>query len=386
MDRDLVEAAQGGDREAFVDLVHARSDRLFGLAQRILRDVDRAEDALQDALVIAWRDLRGLRDPDRFDAWLQRLVINVCIGQATRERRRTANLRVLPIEGPAAPDDSALRRRPGPARTRVPSARARSAGDARSPPLPRVRTLGDRRDSRHPARDGPIPTTSRPPRDASSSRGRRPRRGHRRSFGMTHQRDIDRLLDHWLSEGSTQSPDRVVDAVAERIERVPQQPAWRLRWKERPVNSYLKPLAAIAAVVLVAVIGFGLLSANNKGVGGPSASPTSSPAQPTAAASAFACDGEHDRLRRPDRRGRPCVGEFHRPADLSHAGWLGERPGHESHVRVEHECRPGVTDRGAGDERHRRSDGVVRSHQEVRRGLDGAGLRRLPPRPSRPRH
>ena len=104
MDRDLVEAAQGGDREAFVDLIHARSDRLFGLAQRILRDVDRAEDALQDALVIAWRDLRGLRDPDRFDAWLQRLVINVCIGQATRERRRTANLRVLPIEGPAAPD------------------------------------------------------------------------------------------------------------------------------------------------------------------------------------------------------------------------------------------------------------------------------------------
>ena len=112
---------------------------------------------------------------------------------------------------------------------------------------------------------------------------------------MTHQRDIDRLLDHWLSEGSTQSPDRVVDAVAERIERVPQQPAWRLRWKERPVNSYLKPLAAIAAVVLVAVIGFGLLSANNKGVGGPSASPTSSPASSpaaTAAASAFACDGE----------------------------------------------------------------------------------------------
>ena len=104
VDRDLVESAQRGDREAYVDLIRDRSDRLFAIAQRILRDVDRAEDALQDALVIAWRDLRGLRDPDRFDAWLQRLVINVCIGQATRERRRTANLRVLPIEGPAAPD------------------------------------------------------------------------------------------------------------------------------------------------------------------------------------------------------------------------------------------------------------------------------------------
>ena len=105
VDRDLVEAARSGDREAYVDLIRVRSDRLFAVAQRILRDIDRAEDALQDALVIAWRDLRGLRDPDRFDAWLQRLVINVCIAQATRERRRTSNVRVLPIDGPAAPDD-----------------------------------------------------------------------------------------------------------------------------------------------------------------------------------------------------------------------------------------------------------------------------------------
>src|SRR6188474_873295 len=105
MDHDLVAAAIGGDQAAFMDLVRPRSNRLFATAQRILRDIDRAEDALQDALVIAWRDLRGLRDPDRFDAWLQRLLINVCIAQATRERRRTANLRVLPVEGPAGPDE-----------------------------------------------------------------------------------------------------------------------------------------------------------------------------------------------------------------------------------------------------------------------------------------
>jgi RNA polymerase sigma-70 factor (ECF subfamily) len=105
MDRDLVEAARHGDQAAFIDLVRPRSDRLFAIAQRILRDVDRAEDALQDALVIAWRDLRGLRDPDRFDAWLRKLLVNVCIGQATRERRRTVNLRVLPVDGPAAPDE-----------------------------------------------------------------------------------------------------------------------------------------------------------------------------------------------------------------------------------------------------------------------------------------
>ena len=105
MDRDLVEAAAKGDRTAYVDLIRSRADHLFAIAHRILRDVDRAEDALQDALVIAWRDLRGLRDPDRFDAWLRRLIVNVCIVQATRERRRVVNLRILPAEGPAAPDE-----------------------------------------------------------------------------------------------------------------------------------------------------------------------------------------------------------------------------------------------------------------------------------------
>jgi RNA polymerase sigma-70 factor, ECF subfamily len=105
VDRDLVEAAQRGDQVAFVDLVKFRGDRLFAIAYRILRDVDRAEDALQDALVIAWRDLPGLRDPDRFDPWMHRLLTHVCIAQATRERRRTADLQVLPMDGVAAPDE-----------------------------------------------------------------------------------------------------------------------------------------------------------------------------------------------------------------------------------------------------------------------------------------
>jgi RNA polymerase sigma-70 factor (ECF subfamily) len=106
VDRDLVLAAQRGDEAAFVDLVRLRADRLYAIAYRVLRDVDRAEDAVQDALVIAWRDLRGLRDPDRFDAWSHRLLVRICIDQASRERRRAANLRVLPIDGPVAPDDT----------------------------------------------------------------------------------------------------------------------------------------------------------------------------------------------------------------------------------------------------------------------------------------
>jgi RNA polymerase sigma-70 factor, ECF subfamily len=105
VDRDLVEAAQRGDQAAFVDLVKLRGGRYFAIAHRILRDVDRAEDALQDALVIAWRDLPSLRDPDRFDAWVHRLLTNVCIAQAGRERKRISNLYVLPVDDPAAPDE-----------------------------------------------------------------------------------------------------------------------------------------------------------------------------------------------------------------------------------------------------------------------------------------
>ena len=105
MDRELIEAAQRGDQSAFVDLVRARGDRWFSIAHRILREVDRAEDALQDALVIAWRDLPELRDPDRFDAWIHRVLTNVCIAHAGRERRRLAQIRVLTIDAPRSPDD-----------------------------------------------------------------------------------------------------------------------------------------------------------------------------------------------------------------------------------------------------------------------------------------
>ena len=105
MDRELVEAAQRGNRQAYADLTRVRGDRLFGIAQRILRDVDRTEDAVQEALVIAWRDLPELRDPDRFDAWLHRLLVRSCIAAAVRERRHVANLRVLPLDLPATTDD-----------------------------------------------------------------------------------------------------------------------------------------------------------------------------------------------------------------------------------------------------------------------------------------
>jgi RNA polymerase sigma-70 factor (ECF subfamily) len=102
--RDLVERAQQGDREAFASLVHAVSDRMYGVAYRILRDTGLAEDALQDALITAWRQLPALRDPNRFEAWTRRLLVHACYAEARRRRAWTANILLQPVDGPAAPD------------------------------------------------------------------------------------------------------------------------------------------------------------------------------------------------------------------------------------------------------------------------------------------
>jgi RNA polymerase sigma factor (sigma-70 family) len=104
VDRDLVEQAQRGDREAFAILARTRGDRLFGVARRVLREVDLAEDAVQQALVIAWRELPRLRDPYRFDVWLHRMLLHACYAEARRRRAWLSNVRVLPVDGPAGPD------------------------------------------------------------------------------------------------------------------------------------------------------------------------------------------------------------------------------------------------------------------------------------------
>jgi len=104
VDRDLVEQARRGDREAFAVLVHQVSDSLYAVAFRILRDAGLAEDALQNALVLAWRQLPRLRDADRFEAWIHRILVHACYDEASRSRNWTARVRVLPVEGPSSPD------------------------------------------------------------------------------------------------------------------------------------------------------------------------------------------------------------------------------------------------------------------------------------------
>ena len=105
MDTDIVEAARDGDKDAYADLVRSRAGRLFAIAQRILRDRDRVEDALQEAMVVAWRDLPSLRDPERFDAWLHRLVVRACIAEAKKARRHVVNLVELPVDIAIGRDD-----------------------------------------------------------------------------------------------------------------------------------------------------------------------------------------------------------------------------------------------------------------------------------------
>src|SRR5215213_450773 len=90
--RDLVERAQRGDRAAFAELAAASIGRLYNMANLMLRDRFLAEDAVQEALATAWRDVRGLRDLDAFDAWLHRVLVRCVYREAARERRHAIQI------------------------------------------------------------------------------------------------------------------------------------------------------------------------------------------------------------------------------------------------------------------------------------------------------
>ena len=103
MQRDLVEAAMAGDREAFTELGRSQIDRLYAIARLILRDDDRAHDATQEALISAWRDVKGLRDPDKFEPWIRRTLVHACYREARKSKRRLrAEGQVRPIDTEAA--------------------------------------------------------------------------------------------------------------------------------------------------------------------------------------------------------------------------------------------------------------------------------------------
>ena len=105
--RDLVERAQQGDHDAFATLAGDAIARLDAAARLILRDHELARDAVQEALVRCWPDLPTLRDVERFDAWLHRLLVNACFDLVRKRRRRPVEVELIPLSGPSTVDFSA---------------------------------------------------------------------------------------------------------------------------------------------------------------------------------------------------------------------------------------------------------------------------------------
>lgn len=92
----LIELAQGGDADAFESLLRPRMERLLRIAQSIMANEADARDVVQDACLRVWRDLPRLRDPERFDSWLGKIVVNGC-RSGLRGRRRVA-VREIPTD------------------------------------------------------------------------------------------------------------------------------------------------------------------------------------------------------------------------------------------------------------------------------------------------
>ena len=100
---ELVVRARGGDRDAFSELAARSIGRLTAVARMILRDEYAAQDAVQEAFIEAWRSLPGLREPDRFDAWIRRLLVRACFRDVRRSKRQHVEIRLTPADEPAIP-------------------------------------------------------------------------------------------------------------------------------------------------------------------------------------------------------------------------------------------------------------------------------------------
>jgi RNA polymerase sigma-70 factor, ECF subfamily len=103
--RALVDLAKRGDGEAFGTLARLVGDRCMAIAFRILRDADLADEAVQAALVAAWHDLPALREAERFEPWLHRILTRTCYDISREQRRWSAEIRVLPPSPRSEPSD-----------------------------------------------------------------------------------------------------------------------------------------------------------------------------------------------------------------------------------------------------------------------------------------
>ena len=194
------------------------------MARRILRDIDLAEDATQQALLTIWQDLPQLRDPARFEAWSYRLLVRACYAEGRKERRWAPNLRLLPADEPMVADglDSVVDR------DQLERGFRRLSIDHRTVvvlhhyldlPLERVaEILG-------------IPIGTAHSRLHYAMRGLRAALdADARPHGaggcpMSTDRDTTRIVRSWLQTDEHESADRVLDAVLDQLDTTPQRRA-----------------------------------------------------------------------------------------------------------------------------------------------------------------
>jgi RNA polymerase sigma-70 factor, ECF subfamily len=91
-DEELIEEARAGRAGAYDELYRRHRDRVARTAYLLIRNADHSQDAAQEAFLIGWRDLRRLRDPKQFRAWVTGIALNLCRRRhraAARERSRS---------------------------------------------------------------------------------------------------------------------------------------------------------------------------------------------------------------------------------------------------------------------------------------------------------
>ena len=202
----LVERARDGDEVAFTELVDLDGDLCYAIAFRILRDAERAQDAVQQAFLLAWRELPRLRDPERFGPWLHRLLVNACYEELRRHRRWStrikASCRSTDRAGPI-PRSRSTTATPSTERSsgsRPNTARSSSCITTPAYPLAEIAEIVG----------VPVGTVKSrlhtPPRPCARRSSLTARSTARRHDWHDRPRDPDAILAAWLDEGPTGSP------------------------------------------------------------------------------------------------------------------------------------------------------------------------------------